>query len=156
MPPAPHPPLQDWTIQFFDPRFGYAWYCGQGVIVSQTTVSHGTEESTHTYHDFESAMLQEHAADIERHGGLYVIHDWRSLTGHDSAGRRAWQARMRERETGYLRGSVVCLVKAPPLLKMAIQAVNVYASVTYGAKVEISTDLERELQRHGVVAPRVA
>lgn len=144
------PPFEHWPIEFYDPRFGYAWYCGEGRIVAHVTSTHGTAAAAHVYHDYESRVLEEHADDVRRHDGIFVIHDWRAMKTYDAAGRHAWQARMRAKPKGYLRGSVVCLVKATPLLKMAVQAVNLYASVTHGAKVEISVNLHAVLRQNGL------
>jgi len=74
---------------------------------------------------------------------------------YDADARRIWQERMRAHEKGYLRGSVVCVARASALLKMAVQAVNLVASVTHGAKVELSSDLETTLKAHGVLDPPV-
>ena len=60
---------------------------------------------------------------------------------------------MRQRPKGYLRGSVVCVARANALLKMAVQAANVVASVTHGAKVDLTTDLAAALERYGAERP---
>lgn len=91
-------------------------------------------------------MLQDHAAEVAEHGGIFVIHDWRTLITYEAEARRVWQDRMRERPKGYLRGSIVCLLKAGPLLRMAVQAANVVASVTHQAKVELTTDIHAALE----------
>jgi hypothetical protein len=97
-------------------------------------------------------VLRERAADCKRAGGLFVIHDWRAMVTYDAEARRVWQQRMREREKGYLRGSVVCVANAGALLRMAVQAANVVASVVHGAKVELSRDLTGTLRGYGLSA----
>jgi hypothetical protein len=151
---APKPPFDHWNVQHFDPHYGYAWYCGEGLIVSHITVAHSTIDSARAYHAFEGAILRDRAVELQRAGGLFVIHDWRAMEGYDGDGRQFWQARMRERPKGYLRGSVVCVAKANPLLRMAVEAANLVASVTHGAKVELTTDLDDALRHHRVGADR--
>jgi hypothetical protein len=148
-------PFDLWPVQFFDPIYGFAWYCGDGVIVSHVTVQHGTEAAAHAYHDYEETILREKASEVQAANGIFVLHDWRSLQSYDGEGRRAWQRHMKARRKGYLRGSVVCLVKASPLLKMAVQAANVVASVAHGAKVELADDVEACLRAHGISPPSV-
>jgi hypothetical protein len=142
------PPFDHWPAQHVDPQYGYAWSCGQGLIVSHTTVTHGTTASAHSYHDYESRILREHAAEVAEHGGIFVIHDWRSLVTYEADARRVWQERMQARRKGYLRGSVVCLLRANPLLRMAVQAANLVASLTQNAKVELTTNIEAALAEH--------
>jgi hypothetical protein len=55
---------------------------------------------------------------------------------------------MQSRPKGYLRGSVVCVAKAGPLLRMAVQAANLVASVSHGVKVELTRDLQGALQKY--------
>lgn len=150
---ARRPPFDRWPVQHRDPHYGYAWYCGAGLIVSHITTSHGTSQAANNYHDFEERVLREHAQEVARVQGIFVIHDWRMMETYDAEARRVWQERMRVRDKGYLRGSVVCVASAGPLLRMAVQTANVFASVMHNAKVELSTDLNRTLAEHGVVGP---
>lgn len=156
MDPKPRPPLDRWPIQHRDANYGFAWYCGRGVIVSQVVSSHGSAAAAHSYHDFEERILRERAPELARSGGLFVIHDWRAMQTYDAEARRVWQERMRQRERGYLRGSVVCVAQAGALLRMAVQAANVVASVSHGSKVELSEDLEAALREHRVDGPNAA
>jgi len=142
------PPFDRWPVQHSDPNYGFAWYCGGGLIVSHITVVHGTAKAAHAYHDYEERMLEEHAREIEENHGIFVIHDWRMMATYEAEARRVWQDRMQNRRKGYLRGSVVCVVKAAPLLRMAVQASNVVASLTHQAKVELTTDLDAALAEH--------
>jgi hypothetical protein len=149
----PRAPFERWPVQHRDPHYGYAWYCGNGIVVSHITATHGTVEAAHHYHDYEESVLRDHAADLKRVGGLFVIHDWRAMQTYDGEARRVWQERMRGREKGYLRGSVVCVARAGPLLRMAVQAANVVASVVHGAEVKLSDDLNATLKAYDVTAP---
>lgn len=149
-PKVRRPPFDTWPAEHFDPHFGYAWYCGRGIVVAHMTITHGTEEGSNAYHDFESSVVDGHAEDVRRYGGLFVIHDWRTMASHEAAARRAWQDRMRDKPKGYLRGSIVCLAKANPVLKMAVQAVNLFSTVAYGAEVKIGTDIDAILREHSL------
>jgi len=146
----PRAPLDRWPIQHRDPNYGFAWYLGRGIIVSQVVAAHGTATAAHTYHNFEERILRERAPELSRHGGLFVIHDWRAMLTYDAEARRVWQERMKERERGYLRGSIVCVARSSALLKMAVQAVNVVASLLHGCKIELTEDVEVALREAGV------
>jgi hypothetical protein len=152
MPAPPQPPFDSWPIQHRDDHYGYAWYCGDGLIVSHITTRHGTIAAAVAYHNYEERMLREHAPDCEQANGLFVIHDWRAMETYDAGARRVWQERMRERPKGYLRGSVVCVSNAGALLRMAVQAANLVASVVHTARVELTTDLDSALRTHNVSA----
>jgi hypothetical protein len=152
-PPTPGRPFEHWPTNDFDPRYGYAWWCGSGIVVTHITVSHSSEVTVRAYLDFESDILRKYADELDQSGGLFVIHDWREVKSYDSIARRTWQKRMNERPKGYLRGSVVCVVKAAPLLRMAVQSANVVASLTHNAKVELTTDIEGALRAHGMPRP---
>jgi hypothetical protein len=153
MMPSRQAPFDQWPEQHSDPHYGYVWYLGQGLIVSHITVAHGSSDAACAYHDFEEAVLADHAAEVRAAGGIFVIHDWRAMESYDASARVVWQERMRQRPKGYLRGSVVCVARANALLKMAVQAANVVASVTHGAKVELTTDLVTTLRNHGAERP---
>jgi hypothetical protein len=145
---TPHPPFDRWPIQHADPHYGYAWYCGGGLIVSHITVAHGSGAAANAYHDYEERVLRERADEVRVCGGIFVIHDWRAMASYDAEARNIWQRRMRQRPRGYLRGSIVCVAKAGALLRMAVQAANLVASVVHGAKVELTHDLEGALRAH--------
>jgi hypothetical protein len=147
------PPFDRWPVQHFDPRYGFCWYCGDGLIVSHLNVHCGTQAAAEAYHDFEEAILESEAREIVASGGLFVIHDWRSMQTYEPGARHHWQQRMQARRKGYLRGSVVCVARAGPLLRMAVQAVNLFASVTQNGKVELARDVDRVLQEHHVTPP---
>jgi len=116
--------------------------------VSHITVAHGTAKAAHAYHDYEERILEEYAREVEENRGIFVIHDWRLMATYETEARRVWQDRMKARRKGYLRGSVVCLLKANPLLRMAVQTSNVVAALTHQAKVDLTTDIEAALAEH--------
>lgn len=149
----PLPPFERWPVQHRDDTFGFAWYCGRGVIVSQVIYPHGSGAAARSYHRFEEQVLHDRAAEVARYGGLFVVHDWRAMQTYDAEARRVWQERMREREKGYLRGSVVCVARAGALLKMAVQAANVVTSVVHGVRVELTEDLEGALREYAIEPP---
>ena len=149
----PLAPFDTWLVQHRDDNYGFAWYCGRGIIVSQVVAAHGSAAAAWSYHHFEEQVLRDRAVELKRYGGLFVIHDWRAMQTYDAEARRIWQARMREREKGYLRGSVVCVARAGALLKMAVQAANVVTSTVHGVHVELSDNLEQVLRTHKLDVP---
>jgi hypothetical protein len=149
----PRAPLQAWRLQVADARFGFAWYCGNGVIVTQAAVNHGTVEAAHAYHDLADRVITHRAEDLKTAGGLYVIHDLRLLETYDSDARKVWSERMRSRERGYLRGSTVVVKEVSPLLKMAVAGINMMTTLNLGSKVELSLDLTETLRQHRVQPP---
>jgi hypothetical protein len=149
----PRSPFESWLVQHRDDSYGFAWYCGRGIIVSQVISTHGSVSAARNYHRFEEQVLRDRAVELKRAGGLFVIHDWRAMQTYDGEARRIWQERMREREKGYLRGSVVCVARAGALLKMAVQAANVVTSTVHGVRVELSDDLEAVLRLHKIEGP---
>jgi hypothetical protein len=151
--PPRRPPLEAWPVHHVNEHYGYAWYCGAGVVVSQVTVVHATREAAAAYHNFEESILRDCAQDLKAAGGLFAIHDWRGVKSYDASARALWQERMRSRPKGYLRGSVVCVDRANALLRMAVQAANVVASLTQSGKVEVTTDLVPVLARHAITRP---
>jgi len=150
----PRPPFETWPLQLADERFGFAWYCGAGMIVTQGALTHGTQEAAHAYHDFADRVLIDHAEEIASSGGLYVIHDLRLLQTYDQSARRAWTERMKRRRNGYLRGSTVVVKEANSLLKMAVSGMNLMAAVSLGSTIELTTDLPGTLRQHDVHPPR--
>jgi hypothetical protein len=150
MPGPAQAPFDHWKVQHRDDRYGYVWYCGKALIVSHITVAHGSRAAAISYHEYEERVLREQAKDCAQHGGLFVIHDWRAMATYDADARKVWQERMRERPKGYLRGSVVCVASAGALLRMAVQAANLVASVVHAAHVELSTDIDATLRKHGL------
>jgi hypothetical protein len=151
----PHPPLHDWPVQVYDEVFGFAWYCGQGVMVAQAVVRHGTGKGAHAYHDFEDRVLNHCQADVAQAGGLYVIHDMRAMQSYDVAARKVWIERMQRRKRGYLRGSTVVVTDASALLKMAVQAVNMVATLNLGmaSRIELASDLSQALRSRRISPP---
>lgn len=142
-------PFDRWPVQHYDPHYGFAWYCGKGLVISHIIIAHGSEAAANAYHDFEDAVLRDHAAELAENGGLFAIHDWRVMETYEAAARQVWQERMQTRPKGYLRGSIVCVKRAGPLLRMAVQAANLVASLSQGAKVELTNDLDGALTKYG-------
>jgi hypothetical protein len=148
MPLPRRSPFDRWAVQHQDDRYGYAWYCGNGLIVSHITAPHGSIAAAQAYLDYEDRVLRDRAEECQRRGGLFVIHDWRAMETYDTRARKYWQERMRQRPKGYLRGSTVCVASAGALLRMGVQAANLVASVVHGVQVELSTDIEATLREH--------
>lgn len=135
-------PFNTWPrADFQSAEYGRAWYCENGIIVSWAENAWGTESGVGHYLDWESDLIDRKARALDEAGGLYVIHDWRIVTGYESGARTRWQHQMKQRPKGYLRGSTVVVARKAPLLRMAVQAANLVASITQLGKVELDTDL---------------
>jgi hypothetical protein len=157
MPPKPKSPFDDWPVpDFYAPDYGFAWMCEGGLVVSHAEATWGHEAGVAGYLEFEDRVLERYRTEIAAAGGLYVIHDWRAVTGYDSGARMHWQEQLRKRPKGYLRGSTVCVTKVAPLLKMAVQAANLVASLTQSARVDLATDLDQVLAQHRPIPRRSA
>jgi hypothetical protein len=150
----PGPPFDRWPVQHFDPSFGYAWWCGRGIVVSHVIVHRATGATSRAFLSYEESTVKKHADEVAQSGGLFVVHDFRMLEGYDSDARRIYQDHIRERPKGQLRGAVVCVNKVAPLLRMALQGTNLVATLVHGAKIELTTDLEGALQKYDVPIPK--
>ena len=152
--PSPRVPVDRWPVQVFDPAFGFVWYTRPATYVTQLAVPHIDVASVRVVQDHIDLILLHRAAELAEHGGLLVIHDWRVATGYDAEARREFIARLRTRPRSYMRGSVTCAALSP-ILRMAVQAGNLVATLVTGAKSEVASDPAPALRAHRVEAPPV-
>lgn len=148
--PSPTAPFTSWRKQYVDPAYGYAWYCEDAIVVSQLAYPHASAAAARNFQDYQDKVLSQHAAKVAGHRGLLIIHDWRLLESYDGEARPIVQERMRKRPRGSLRGSIICVRKLSPLVRMAAQAANLVSTLSQGATIELSTDLEAVLAKHHV------
>jgi hypothetical protein len=153
-PTEPLLPFSTWPIQFSDPDVGFAWYAGNGTVVTQATSTHGTARTATVISDWIDQMLDANGADVARAGGLLGIHDWRRVQKYDSAARKTWIERIHRRPKGYLRKAVV-IIADNPLLKMAIAGANLFVAVASRdqGQIEISTNAYETLRKYAVRTP---
>jgi hypothetical protein len=149
----PLPPFADWPVQHFDERLGFVWYAEPAAFVLQAVVDHGSVELVERYNDLIDRMLDVHADAVHAASGLFIFHDWRTLSGYDKAARTRQIERMRARKPGYARRTVVVVSPKSRLLRMAVEAVNLVAALTSNSKIELVTDAPGALSRSGIEKP---
>lgn len=154
-PGEPAAPFAGWPIQCSDIDVGFAWYAGNGIIVTQITGVYGSARVATVLSDWIDLLLDTHNAEIADAGGMLGIHDWRRVKKYDSDARRIWIDRIRQRPKGYLRKAVV-IVSDNPLLKMAIAGVNMIVSVASRGEgqIEIATNAYEVLRKYDVQTPQ--
>jgi len=156
MPPRPAAPLDRWPLQLHVPEFGFFWFGQPAVFVDQTTHANATERDATLVHDVIDQLLVDRSEEVEAAGGLFIVHDWRSLETYEGDARRTFMARMRQRKPGYLRGAVAVLPKAAsPLLRMALEGANLFAAVALSRRIQVAHDITQVLNAHGVTPPPI-
>ena len=152
--PSPRVPFDRWPVQAFEPAFGFLWYTSPAVLVSQAAVPHIPLAAVRVVQDHIDLALAHRATDNAAHGGLLILHDWRMVTGYDRDARLEFFARMRGRPRSYMRHAITC-VALSPILRMAVEAGNLAATLVSGAKSEVGSDPAPILREHKVAAPLV-
>lgn len=151
--PHPRPPFLGWPIQVAN-GYGFMWYPRPACIVTQVVSSHGSASMVQEFFAKVDDVLHHCADEVAREGGLHVVHDWRAVRTHDKDLRSRFAERMREKNRGYVRLITVSLDHPSALLRMAVAAVNLVASVSHGGKVELVDDPAWALEFHRIVPPR--
>lgn len=128
------------------------WFTEPCVLINQVCLPRATLDLVSALHDGIDHVIEREAESIERHGGIVMIHDWRQLTGYDTAARRAYLDRMRRRKGGYLKQAVAVL-PSTPLIKMAVQTADLVMALGVGGKLSFANDIEKVLERHDVKRP---
>lgn len=150
----PAVPFTSWPLQFRHPDVGFAWYLGQGTLVTQINNARGTTLMANVIGDWIDSVLDTHHADIEKEGGLLAIHDWRRIKTYDKEARVVWFSRIQQRRQNYLRKAVVILGDNP-LLRMAVAGGNLL--ITMGSRgeghIEITTNAHEVLRKYNIRAP---
>jgi hypothetical protein len=145
--PVPNPPFADWPVQHFDPLVGFYWYVRPAVLVSQSRVSHGSTEVIDRRNDIVDYVLDRRAPEITEAGGLFFFGDWRSVKTYDKAARAHQRERMQARATGYARRTIIVIEPESRLLRMAIEAANLFS------RIEVTTDIALALSRARLATP---
>jgi hypothetical protein len=86
-------------------------------------------------------VLQARGDEVRAAGGLFVFNDWRSVKGYDQNARARQRVRMKARNPGYARRTMIVVDPASRLLRMAIEAANLFATLTIRTHIELSTDI---------------
>lgn len=150
----PAAPFSSWPIQCVDPDVGFAWYAGNGVIVTQISGRDGTPRVASVLSDWIDELLELHRTEIVATGGMLGIHDWRRVRNYDSSARNIWFGRMKRRPPNYLRKAVV-VISDNPLLKMAIAGGNLVLALASNriGDIEIASNAYEVLRKYAVTSP---
>jgi hypothetical protein len=151
-PPRPRSPFQTWPVQLHDPRFGFAWYTAPAIFIAHIDVTHGSVEATMGLNDALDRVIATRDDEIRAAGGLLVIQDFRTVKSYSSEARQSFVERLKRRPRGYSRGVYVA-VGINPLLRMAVQTVNIAFSMVIGGTVELIADPTVILRRLGIQSP---
>jgi hypothetical protein len=141
-------------VQQFDPLVGFYWYLRPAVFVSQSVATHGSVEVIDRQNDILDRLLAAKAAEIQEAGGVFVFNDWRSVKGYDQAARARQRERMRARPSGYSRRTVIVVDPASRLLRMAIEAANLFATLALRSRIELLTNIDQAVAHAELSAPR--
>lgn len=150
----PRAPFDRWPVQLHEEDLGFAWYAEPAVFVLQSTVEHGSLAFAERFNDLIDRVLAERQEAVEAEGGLFIFHDWRVMTGYEREARSRVVERMRARKSGYARRTVVAVSPKSRLLRMAVEAVNLFATVTLRSKIELVTNPSAVLDRAGILPPQ--
>lgn len=141
--PEPGAPFQRWRGHAYHPDYGFAWYStGQRALITQTTVTYGRAGGGHVLSDWIDAALREDAAGIEEAGGVFLFHDFRSLTGYDSEVRTLINDRIKLRKTGYARRTIM-VVRPTPIWRMAMHVTDLTLAMLGVPPTKVTGDMAR-------------
>ncbi len=155
-PGVPRPPFAEWSVQHFDPLIGFFWYAHPAAFVSQSVVAHGSRAIVERQNDLLDRVLAARAEEIHAQGGLLILNDWRSVTGYDQDARARQRARMQARPAGYARRTIIIVKTDSRLLRMAIEATNLLATLKRKAHIEVDFDPAHALSQVRLVPPSPA
>ena len=137
----------------YDPCFGFIWFAHPVVMVSQFVNEHADVTAMSFVQDHIDLILARRAEEVAEKQGLFILHDFRTATSYDREARVSFFERMRKRPHGYLRHSVTC-VRTSPLVRMAVQAGNLAATLVSGGRVEMAHDPAPTLNTYAIEPPR--
>jgi hypothetical protein len=149
----PKAPFSDWPVQHFDPLVGFFWFARPAAFVSQSIASHGSLAVIERQNDLMDQVLSARAEEIRAAGGLLVFNDWRSVRSYDQDARARQRERMRARPSGYSRRTIIVVDPASRLLRMAVEAANLFATLTLRARIEVVLHAGDALSRAALTPP---
>lgn len=150
---VPLAPFSKWPVQAFFSEHGFYWYVQPAAVVCQTTIAYATVAIVDAHNDVLDAVLAARSDEISTAGGLLIFDDWRSLRGFESGARSRMQERMRARKRGYARKTVVVVSPSNRLLRMALEASNLFKTLTLNARVDVALSAELALAEVNLSAP---
>ena len=151
--PRPQSPFDSWPVQFFDPRYGFAWFVEPAILVTQSIERHGSLAVINLFNDLVDEVLELRADSIRAAGGLFFFYDWRSVESYDSDARIRQTERMRRRASGYNRRTVIVISPQNRFLSMALEAANLFSTIALKSRIELATDAADALARADIHRP---
>jgi hypothetical protein len=151
--PAPLPPLSAWPVQVFLPEHGFYWYVRPAAVVCQTIIDDATIPIVDAHNDMLDAVLAARRDEVRDAGGLFIFNDWRSIRSFAPGARSRMQERMKARQRGYARRTVVVVNPANRLLRMALEAASLFKTLTFSARVDVALSAEIALRQAELSAP---
>jgi hypothetical protein len=150
---APCAPFASWRVQHVEPGVGFYWYLRPGTLVCQAVATHATVDVIDRHNDVIDAVLSARGDEIRTSGGLFMLCDWRSVRTYDSRARARQRERMKARGDTYARRTVIAVHPANELLRMAIEAANLLATLLFRPGIEIVTSPDAVVEEGRVVPP---
>lgn len=148
-PEIPIPPFERWPVHAFHADYGFAWYCtAQRALITQTTVSHARPAGGLVLCDWIDLALREDRAAIEASGGLFLLHDFRSLAGYDPETRVLINERIKLRKPGYARRTIM-VVRPTPIWRMAMQVTDLTYAMLGLPSAKVTGDIARAVDELG-------
>jgi hypothetical protein len=139
----PTAPFENWPVHAHHRHYGFAWYCSRDkALITQTTVDYGRSEGGRVLSDWIDLALREDAAGIAAAGGLFLFHDFRSLTGYDTETRVLINDRIKQRKPGYNRRTIM-VVRPTPLWRMAMRVTDLTLALLGIPPVKVTGDIDR-------------
>jgi hypothetical protein len=141
--PFPLAPFEHWRVQAFHRDYGFAWYSTQqAALITQTTVTQARCEGGRVLCDWIDAALRENAAALEASGGIFLFHDFRSLSGYDTETRVLINERIKLRKPGYSRRTIM-VVRPTPIWRMAMRVTDMTLAMLRIPPAKLTSDIAR-------------
>jgi len=127
----------------FHPDYGFAWYSSeQRALITQTHVVQGRAAGGRVLCDWIDTALKEDDLGIVAAGGLYLFHDFRSLTGYDTETRTLINDRIKRRRSKYARRTIM-VVKPTPIWRMAMHVTDLTLALLRVPPTNVTGDIVR-------------
>jgi hypothetical protein len=140
---TPGAPFERWTVQVFHDDYGFAWYSTKHkALITQTTVTYARAAGGRVLSDWIDAALKADAAGIDAAGGIFLFHDFRSLTGYDTETRSLVNDRIKLRKTGYARRTII-VVRPTPIWRMAMTVTDLTMAMLRIPPAKVTGDIAR-------------
>ncbi len=151
---APAGPFSAWPVQHEVPGLGFYWYVHPATLICQTVAPHGTIDVIDRHNDVVDAVLAARRDEIASAGGLFMLFDWRSVKSYDQDARARQRERMKARKGAYARRTVIALQPANKLLRMAVEAANLFTTLLSRSSIEITSNPSSVVEDAALHPPR--